>query len=79
MNATLLWTSPQFQNWKTDCTKCIASDLPFEVRDVYQPEQEQFCISLCGQHGYAWKRQNRSILCSPAVPTGEVAPVPVTV
>jgi len=65
MSSPLLWTSTQLQNWKTDCTKHIASHLAFEVQDVYRPEYEMFCADLCEQHHYTWARQRHSIVCTP--------------
>jgi hypothetical protein len=60
-----LWTSTQFQNWKTDCGKHIASHQAFEVQDVYRPEQETFCVTLCEQHHYTWEWQKHNIVCTP--------------
>jgi hypothetical protein len=65
MTALPVWTSTQFQNWKTDCTKHMAGHLPFEVQDVFRPEQETYCVDLCEQHRYTWERQGHGIFCTP--------------
>lgn len=73
MSSPLLWTSTQFQNWKTDCTKHIANRQPFAVQDVYRPEQEKFCVNLCELHHYKWERIKHGFVCLP--PPLEATPV----
>jgi hypothetical protein len=73
MSGPLVWTSTQFQNWKTDCTKHMGSHLPFELQDVYRPEYETFCVNLCEQHRYTWELQGHTIVCTPPVSAGSVA------
>jgi hypothetical protein len=65
MSNIALWTSTQFQDWKADCVKYLATRQPFEVRDVYKPEHEMFCVDLCGQHQYTCVKQRHTAVCSP--------------
>jgi hypothetical protein len=65
MSSTPLWTSTQFQNWKTDCTKAIANRQAIEVRNLVNPEQEAFCIDICELHQYTCVLEKRTAFCRP--------------
>ena len=65
MNDIPLWTSTQFQNWKTDCTKYVGTHQRFQVQDVYKPEHEQFCANVCELHHYSSVLKNRIVFCTP--------------
>ena len=65
----LFWTSTQFQDWKSDCTKHIANHLVFEVQDIYRPEYEKFCVDLCEQHHYTLVMQKHTAICTPPTPS----------
>ena len=67
MNSPSLWTSTQFQNWKTDCAKCTSTHAPFAVIDVNNPEQEAFCFELCELQHYTCVVEKCIATCSPAV------------
>jgi hypothetical protein len=64
---TEYWTSTQFHNWKADCTKFVANHQAFEVRDVFNPEQEDFYVALCAGHGYTYAPASCSVICTPQV------------
>jgi len=72
MTAAPLWTSTQFHNWKSDCAKCAATHLAFEVIDVNNPEQETFCAELCELQHYTCSLAKCIATCSPAV-SGEAS------
>ena len=65
MNSAAVWTSTQFQNWKTDCTKYMATQQSFEVRDVYRSGDEDYCVSHCQAHSYTCVMQKHTAVCSP--------------
>jgi len=67
MNAAPLWTSTQFQNWKSDCAKCTATHKAFEVIDVNNSEQAAFCAGLCELHHYTYVLAKCVAHCTPAV------------
>jgi hypothetical protein len=67
MNSTSLFTSTQFQNWKADCMRLIASHETFEVQDVNRTEYEKFCVDLCESHQYTCVIEKRVAICSPPV------------
>jgi hypothetical protein len=62
------WTSTQFHNWKSDCSKFVAGNKDFEVRDIFTADQESFYVGLCDRSGYTFTRTRQSVMCISPVP-----------
>jgi hypothetical protein len=41
-----LWTTTKIPNWRRDCEKFFSMQEKFEVRDVLEPGDRQYCLAL---------------------------------